>query len=78
MHISSTSPAMKNFDPDIILQFWKQLSMSDQNISLFGHAIPSIYTVNQNEIYAKSKEKPVRLFALFEYHVQSSGNKVEH
>ena len=55
MHISSTSPAMKDFDPEIILQFWKQLSMSEEKISLFDYAIPSIYTVNQNEMQNPKK-----------------------
>ena len=30
LHISSTSPAIKDFNPEIILQFWKKLSMSDE------------------------------------------------
>ena len=55
LHISSTSPARKNFDAEIILQFWKQMSMCDQNISLFGYAIPSFYTVNQNEMQNPKK-----------------------
>lgn len=55
LHISSTSPAIKDFDPEIILQFWKQLSISDEKNSLFGYGIPSIYTVNQNEMQNPKK-----------------------
>ena len=55
LHISSTSPAIKDFDPEIILQFSKQLSMSDEKISLFGSTIPSIYTANQNEMQNPKK-----------------------
>ena len=57
LHISSTSPVIKDFDPEIILQFWKQLSMSaEKSPCLAMLFLPStLYSVNQNEIQNPKK-----------------------
>ena len=53
MHISSASPAVSKFEPEKILTYWKQLSIKDEKIELLGCEIPSVCSVNRNEMLIK-------------------------
>ena len=56
MHISSTSPAVADFDPAKVISYWKELSTNMESQELFGYHIPSIYAVSKNEMLNREKK----------------------